>query len=181
MRTSLLAVIPLAAVRTHALPLPIWDHWLAGHNSCMPCRIAWPSAMLIPKVSKANSALSLSTTLHRGSPPSWRHTTPTRNVRRASVPGSPRAAPDAGGLPPGGSALVPVAVFLQPAIDAGEAFLEDLAIAAPGNGVVLAAPPDGGALLSSRFLSGRALYASDRERICVRAVRSFRPRVFASG
>ena len=43
------------------------------------------------------------------------------------------------------------------------------------NGVVLAAPRDGGALLSSRFLTGRALYASDPERICIRAVRFFGP------
>src|SRR6516162_9943935 len=45
---------------------------------------------------------------------------------------------------------------------------------------LLAAPPDGGALLSSRFLTGRALYASYAEHICIRAVRYFRPRVFAS-
>ena len=45
---------------------------------------------------------------------------------------------------------------------------------------LLAAPPDGGALLSSRFLTGRALYASYAEHICIRAVRYFRPRVCAS-
>ena len=101
MRASFLAAISLAAVRTHALMLQLLDHLLGGHKVLYPMQNRLVFGYAYPQGLRANSALSISATLHRCSPPSWRHMTSTRNVMRAATSSGPGAGPGAGWLLPG--------------------------------------------------------------------------------